>query len=232
MESQRTMGYSYAPAVQVRTGAERATLARRTYGLVFLSVLVTMLGAAFAFSQPALMQGVIQHPFITFICMFIPLIMAQRSARVFPKNIILTFLFTFIEGIWLAPFLLMAERNAPGVVSQAAVLTFAAFGVLSLYAVTSRRDFSAWGSFLTVGVVVLFVALLINMFVASAAAGLWLSVIGVLVFSGLLVFDTWRLLRSGAYGQDDYVMTAVAIYLDLLNMFIFILSLLGGGRRR
>ena len=232
MESQRTMGYSYAPAVQVRTGAERATLARRTYGLVFLSVLVTMLGAAFAFSQPALMQGVIQHPFITFICMFIPLIMAQRSARVFPKNIILTFLFTFIEGIWLAPFLLMAERNAPGVVSQAAVLTFAAFGVLSLYAVTSRRDFSAWGSFLTVGVVVLFVALLINMFVASAAAGLWLSVSGVLIFSGLLVFDTWRLLRSGAYGQDDYVMTAVAIYLDLLNMFIFILSLLGGGRRR
>lgn len=226
------MGYSYAPAVQVRTGAERATLARRTYGLVFLSVLVTMLGAAFAFSQPALMQGVIQHPFITFICMFIPLIMAQRSARVFPKNIILTFLFTFIEGIWLAPFLLMAERNAPGVVTQAAGLTFAAFGVLSLYAVMSRRDFSAWGSFLTVGVVVLFVALLINMFVASAAAGLWLSVIGVLIFSGLLVFDTWRLLRSGAYGQDDYVMTAVAIYLDLLNMFIFILSLLGGGRRR
>lgn len=226
------MGYSYAPAVQVRTGAERATLARRTYGLVFLSVLVTMLGAAFAFSQPALMQGVIQHPFITFICMFIPLIMAQRSARVFPKNIILTFLFTFIEGIWLAPFLFMAERNAPGVVTQAAGLTFAAFGVLSLYAVMSRRDFSAWGSFLTVGVVVLFVALLINMFVASAAAGLWLSVIGVLIFSGLLVFDTWRLLRSGAYGQDDYVMTAVAIYLDLLNMFIFILSLLGGGRRR
>ena len=83
-----------------------------------------------------------------------------------------------------------------------------------------------------VGLVVLFVALIINMFVASAAAGLWLSVIGVLIFSGLLVFDTWRLLRSGAYGQDDYVMTAVAIYLDLLNMFIFILSLLGGGRRR
>jgi FtsH-binding integral membrane protein len=48
----------------------------------------------------------------------------------------------------------------------------------------------------------------------------------------LLVFDTWRLLRSGAYGPDDYVLTAVSIYLDLLNMFVFILSLLGGGRRR
>ena len=55
---------------------------------------------------------------------------------------------------------------------------------------------------------------------------------GVLIFSGLLVFDTWRILRSGQYGQDDYVMAAVSIYLDLLNMFIFILSLISGGRNR
>lgn len=227
------MGFSYAPAtVQVRSGTERATLVRRTYGLVFLSVITTILGSAFAFSQPAVMNGVLQHPFITFICMFAPLIMAQRAARDFPKNLILTFLFTFIEGIWLAPFLMLADRNAPGVVGQAAVLTFAAFGVLSLYAVLSRRDFSAWGSFLMVGVFVLLVAMIINAFVGSAAGGLWIAAIGVMIFSGLLVFDTWRLLRSGAYGQDDYVLTAVAIYLDLLNMFVFILSLLGGGRRR
>lgn len=227
------MGFSYAPAtVQVRSGTERATLVRRTYGLVFLSVITTILGSAFAFSQQAVMEGVLQHPFITFICMFVPLIMAQRAARDFPKNLILTFLFTFIEGIWLAPFLMLADRNAPGVVGQAAVLTFAAFGVLSLYAVVSRRDFSAWGSFLMVGVFVLLVAMILNAFVGSAAGGLWIAAIGVMIFSGLLVFDTWRLLRSGAYGQDDYVLTAVAIYLDLLNMFVFILSLLGGGRRR
>ncbi|HEV8497089.1 MAG TPA: Bax inhibitor-1/YccA family protein [Gemmatimonadaceae bacterium] len=227
------MGFSYAPAtVQVRSGTERATLVRRTYGLVFLSVITTILGSAFAFSQPAVMDGVLQHPFITFICMFVPLIMAQRAARDFPKNLILTFLFTFIEGIWLAPFLMLADRNAPGVVGQAAVLTFAAFGVLSLYAVVSRRDFSAWGSFLMVGVFVLLVAMILNAFIGSAAGGLWIAAIGVMIFSGLLVFDTWRLLRSGAYGQDDYVLTAVAIYLDLLNMFVFILSLLGGGRRR
>ena len=58
------MGFSYAPtAVQTRTGAERATLVKRTYGLVFLSVLVTMAGAAFTFTQPALMQAVAQHYF-------------------------------------------------------------------------------------------------------------------------------------------------------------------------
>jgi modulator of FtsH protease len=226
------MGFSYAPAVQVRSGTERATLVRRTYGLVFLSVITTILGSAFAFTQPAVMDASAQHPFIMMIALFAPLIMAQRAAREFPKNIILTFLFTFIEGIFIAPFLLLAERNAPGVVSQAAILTFAAFGVLSLYAVMSRRDFSAWGSFLMVGMFVLFAAIILNVFVGSAAGGLWIAAVGVMIFSGLLVFDTWRLLRSGAYGQDDYVLTAVSIYLDLLNMFIFILSLLGGGRRR
>src|ERR1041384_3209721 len=115
------MGFSYAPAVQVRSGAERATLVRRTYGLVFLSVIVTVLGAAFAMTQPSLMAGVIQHPFITFFCMFIPLIMAQRAARDFPKNLVLTFLFTFVEGIYIAPFLAIAQLKSPGVVGQAAL---------------------------------------------------------------------------------------------------------------
>ena len=226
------MGFSYAPAVQVRSGTERATLVRRTYGLVFLSVIVTMLGVAFAGTQPALMQAVIQHPFISFICMFIPLIMAQRSARVFPQNVMFTFLFTLIEGIWLAPFLFAAEAQSPGIVGQAGLLTFVAFGGLTLYALVSRRDFSAWGGFFMIGLFVLFAAMILNMFIHSAGAALWLSAGGVLVFSGLLVFDTWRILRSGAFGQDDYVVAAVQIYLDLLNMFIFILSLLGGGNRR
>jgi len=227
------MGHSFlATAVPVRSATERATLVRRTYGLVFLSVLVTMLGAAFAFTQPALMNAVAQHYFIAFICMFAPLMMAMRYAHQFPRNIALTFIFTFIEGIWLAPLLLMADTNQPGVVGEAALLTFAAFGVLSLYAVMSRRDFSAWGSFFVVGLVVLFVAMIINIFMQSAAVGLWISAVGVLVFSGLLVFDTWRLLRSGRYGADDYVLTAVQIYLDLLNMFLFILTLLSGGNRR
>lgn len=226
------MGFSYAPAVQVRSGAERATLVRRTYGLIFLSIITTVLGVAFATSQPAVMNAVVQHPFITMIAVFAPLIMLQRAAREFPKNIVLTFLFTFVEGVWLAPFLAMAELRTPGVVAQAGMLTLGTFGALTLYTVFSRRDFSAWGSFFTIGLVVLFIAMLINMFVGSAAGGLWIAAVGVFIFAGLLVFDTWRLVRSGQYGQDDYVLAAVSIYLDLINMFIFILSLLSGRDRR
>ena len=225
------MGISYAPAVQVRSGAERATLVRRTYGLVFLGILATLAGTAFTLAQPALLSAVAAHPFITMIATFIPLIMVQRSAREYPKNIILTFLFTFVMGVMIAPGMYLAERAVPGVVMQAGLLTFAAFGALSLYAVFSRRDFSAWGAFFFVGLIVLLVASFLNYFMQSVAVGLFLSGVGVFIFSGLLVFDTWRIVRSGAYGQDDYVFAAVTIYLDLLNLFMFILSLLGGRRR-
>jgi FtsH-binding integral membrane protein len=225
------MGVSL-PGTLVRTGEERATLVRRTYGLVFISVIVTALGVAFGFTQPALMQAVAQHPIITMLAMFAPLFMAMQARRSFPRNIILTLVFTFIEGIWIAPFLFMAERSSPGIVGQAGVLTLSTFGVLSLYAVMSKRDFSAWGSFFIVGLWVLIATSLINIFVGSALASLWIAAGTVLVFSGLLVFDTWRIVRSGQYGPDDYVPAAVNIYLDLLNLFLAIISLLGGGRRR
>jgi len=225
------MGVSL-PGTLVRSGEERATLVRRTYGLVFISVIVTALGVAFGFTQPALMQAVAQHPIITMLAMFAPLFMAMQARRSFPRNIILTLVFTFIEGIWIAPFLFMAERSNPGIVGQAGLLTLSTFGVLSLYAVMSKRDFSAWGSFFIVGLWVLIATSLINIFVGSAMASLWIAAGTVLVFSGLLVFDTWRIVRSGQYGPDDYVPAAVNIYLDLLNLFLAIISLLGGGRRR
>jgi len=225
------MGVSL-PGTLVRSGEDRATLVRRTYGLVFVSVVVTAIGVAFGFSQPSLMEAVARHPFITMIAMFAPLWMAMQARNSFPKNLILTLLFTFVEGIWIAPFLFMAERQVPGITLQAGGLTLSAFAVLSVYAVLSRRDFSAWGSFFIVGLWVLIATSLINMFVGSALGSLWIAGGTVLVFSGLLVFDTWRIVRSGQYGPDDYVPAAVNIYLDLLNMFLAIVSLLGGGRRR
>jgi FtsH-binding integral membrane protein len=224
------MGVSL-PGTLVRSGEERATLVRRTYGLVFVSIIVTALGVAFGFTQPALMEAVARHPFITMLAMFAPLVMAMQARRSFPKNLILTLIFTFIEGIWLAPFLLFAERASPGIVGQAGLLTLSTFGVLTLYAVLSKRDFSAWGSFFIVGLWVLIATALLNMFVGSAIGSLWIAGGTVLVFSGLLVFDTWRIVRSGQYGPDDYVPAAVNIYLDLLNLFIAIITLLGGRRR-
>jgi len=229
------MGFSYNPAIRslgVRSGAERATLVRRTYALVLASIVVTILGAGFAVTQPRLITTVWQHPFITFLCALVPLWMAMRNHRTFPQNLGFTFLFTFIEGIWISPLLMLYERMQPGIIGQAGLLTLTTFGVLSLYAVFSRRDFSAWGGCFIIGLWMLIATSLLNMFFGNPTASLWIAAGAIFVFGGLLVFDTWRIVRSGAYGEDDYVPAAVQIYLDLLNIFLAILQLLSGGNRR
>lgn len=227
----RTMGVSYPAGTRtfVRTGAERAALVRRTYTLVLASVVMTIGGVAFASTQLQLLAMVARHPFLTFLAVLAPLFLAMNRRKSYPANIGLTLLFTFMEGIWLAPILLLSMRLQPGVVSEAAILTLGAFTVLTAYAFVSRRDFSAWRSFLTVGLFVLLGAMVLNMFFHNPASEMWLSIVGILIFCGFVVADTWRI--RNVYGPDDYVEAAVSIYLDLLNIFLFILSLLGGNRR-
>lgn len=222
------MGVSYQTGTLVRTGEERATLVRRTYSLVLVSVLVTIVGASFGLSQPRLLGAVAAHPFLAFLCMIAPLLLATRKQADFPINIGLVFLFNLVVGVTISPALYFYGRNQPGLIGQAAVLTIGAFGILTMYAFVSRRDFSAWGSFLMVGLWVLIGTMLLNFFFQSAPVDLWLASVTVLLFSGLLVFDTWRL--RNRYGPDEYVGASVQIYLDLLNIFMAILRLTGNRR--
>lgn len=218
----------YMAGAVVRSGAERATLVRRTYLLVLAGVLVTMAGAAFTFTQPALLGAVARHPFLAMLAAFVPLFMAQRVRDRAPASVALALAFTFAMGVISAPVLFIMEQRQPGVIGQTALLTGSTFGVLTLYAFASRRDFSAWGGFFVTGLWVLLATSLLNLFFRNATADLWIAGAGTLVFSGLLVFDTWRL--RNVYGPDDYVPAALNIYLDLLNLFMFILRLLGGRR--
>jgi len=222
------MGVSYQTGTLVRTGEERATLVRRTYSLVLVSVLVTMVGASFGLNQPNLMAAVAQHPFIAFFASLAPLLMATRKKTDFPFNIGLVLLFNFVMGVIISPVLFIYGRTQPGLIGQAAVLTIGAFGILTIYAFVSRRDFSAWGSFLMVGLWVLIGTMFLNFFFQNQAIQLWLASVTVILFSGLLVFDTWRL--RNFYGPDEYVGAAVQIYLDLLNIFMAVLRVLGNRR--
>ena len=222
------MGVSYQTGTLVRTGEERATLVRRTYALVLVSVIVTMAGATFGLSQPRLLQFAAAHPFIMFFITLAPLLLATRKKAEFPMNIGLVLLFNFVMGVFISPTLFIYGRQQPGVIGQAAVLTIGAFGILTMYAFVSRRDFSAWGGFLIVGLWVLIGTMFLNFFFQNNTVSLWLASVSVLLFSGLLVFDTWRL--RNFYGPDEYVGAAVQIYLDLLNMFMAILRIMGNRR--
>lgn len=218
------------PAGFVRTGADRALLVRRTYSLVLACVFVTMGGTWFGLQNESIMIATAKHPIITMLLAFVPLLAAQRARSLAaPQRLALVVLFSAMMGVAISPLIYAVGRTQPQILWQAGALTGSAFTVLTLYTWLSRRDFSAWGSFFVVGVWVLIGTSLLNLFFQNQTAQLWIAGGTVLVFSGLLVFDTWRL--KNVYGPEEYIVAAVQIYLDLLNMFLAIVSLLGGNRR-
>ncbi len=121
--------------------------------------------------------------------------------------------------------------------SQSIVQTFfvtaAAFGALSLYGYTTKRDLTAMGSFLIMGVFGLIIAMLVNIFLQSSALQFAISAIGVLIFSGLTAYDTQKIKEMYWEGDDVLVagrkaiMGALTLYLDFINLFTFLLQFLG-----
>ncbi|ARO32098.1 MULTISPECIES: Bax inhibitor-1/YccA family protein [Rhizobium] len=121
-------------------------------------------------------------------------------------------------------------------VVQTFFVTAASFGALSLYGYTAKRDLSAMGSFLIMGLFGLIIASLVNIFLASSALQFAISVIGVLIFAGLTAYDTQRI-KELYYEADDVavagrkaIMGALTLYLDFLNLFMFLLQFMGNRR--
>ncbi|MCQ0989180.1 Bax inhibitor-1/YccA family protein [Jiella marina] len=118
-------------------------------------------------------------------------------------------------------------------ITQVFFITAAAFGALSLWGYTTKRDISGWGSFLFMGVVGIIIAMIVNIFLASPALQFAISVIGVLVFAGLTAYDTQQIKEmyyegdGSAVAGRKAVMGALRLYLDFLNMFLFLLQLFG-----
>jgi FtsH-binding integral membrane protein len=119
---------------------------------------------------------------------------------------------------------------------QTFLITAIAFAGLSLYGYTTKKDLSAFGTFLVMGLIGLVVASIVNIFVASSALTFAISVIGVLIFAGLTAYDTQRIkvtyLEFAHTGDQEWlgkaaIMGALSLYLDFINLFMFLLQFLG-----
>ena len=111
--------------------------------------------------------------------------------------------------------------------------TAGAFAGLSLFGYTTKKDLSGMGTFLVMGVIGLLIAMVINMFLQSSTLALAVSFIGVLIFAGLTAYDTQRLkreydyLRGTEFAGKAVTMGALSLYLDFINMFLFLLRFMG-----
>ena len=141
------------------------------------------------------------------------------------KGLIAIFAFTGVMGASIGPMLnyYLAMPGGPALVMQALGGTAVVFFGLSAYALTTRKDFSYMGGFLMVGLLVAVVAMIANIFLAIPALSLTISAAVVMIMSGLILFDTSRIINGG---ETNYIRATVALYLDIYNLFIHLLHLL------
>jgi uncharacterized protein len=142
-------------------------------------------------------------------------------------------LYAATVGVMLSSVLLVYTGQS---VVRVFFISAASFGALSLYGYTTKRDLSGFGSFLMMGVIGIFIASLVNMFLQSSMMSFIISVIGVLVFAGLTAYDTQKIkedydvMDDGTVAGRKVVMGALNLYLDLINIFVFLLQLIGDRR--
>ncbi|HEX7328712.1 MAG TPA: Bax inhibitor-1/YccA family protein [Casimicrobiaceae bacterium] len=200
---------------------------RNTYWLLALSMLPTIAGA-WTGMQFNFVKLFVAAPVMTPLLMFAVMIgalFAVTALRNSAWGVPALFGFTFIAGLMLAPILSVAAgfRNGGQLVALAGGMTAAIFFGMATLATVSKRDFSFLGKFLFVGLMLLIVASLANLFFQVPAVTLTVSAIAVLIFSAYLLYDVSSIVRGG---ETNYISATLKLFLDIYNIFISLLNLL------
>lgn len=217
---------------EIQYGARSGQLAvaqnkvlRNTYMLLALTMVPTVIGAMVGMATGGI---IMQHPIIGSLVMIAAVVGMQFAIQANRNNglgVVLLLAMTFVLGWWLGPLLNVALslRNGPQLIGMAAAGTGGILLVMSLVATTTKKDFSFMGKFLFVGMIVLLIAMLANMFLQIPALALTLSALVVVVFSLFLLHDVSRIVNGG---ETNYIMAATGVYLSLFNIFVNLLHLL------
>lgn len=210
---------------------------RSVYNTMSFGLVVTGLMAFGIANVPALAQAIFGTP-LFYVAAFAPLAFLwfgftpARIARMSPEKVKFLFItFSALMGVSMASIFLAYSAES---IARVFFITAATFAATSLYGYTTKRDLASMGSFLFMGVIGIFFAMIVNMFLHSATVQFVVSVIGVIVFTGLTAWDTQRLKETYAYGSAMAdanaklaTMGALSLYLNFINLFQFLLSFMG-----
>jgi len=194
---------------------------RNTYSLLAMTLTFSAVTAFISFQINLGTIGYFGFLIAGFISLFIVHKKADSAAGLF-----WTFVFTGCMGMALGPILshYLALSNGTEIVMQALGGTALIFFGLSAYALTTKKDFSFLNGFLFVGMMVVVVAMIANIFLAIPAMSLAISAAVVMLMSGFILFDTSRIINGG---ETNYIRATVSLYLNIYNIFIHLLALLG-----
>jgi FtsH-binding integral membrane protein len=219
----------YQPITATQTGsfvADQNKVLRNTYMMLALTMIPTVIGAFIGTSINFSFMA--EHPIMSTLLMFgamMGMLFAVTALRNSAWGIVALLGFTFVAGLLLGPILQVALhfKNGAQLVGMAAGGTGIIFGSLATIATVTKKDFSFMGKFLFIGLILLLVASLANVFLHIPALSLTISAMAVLIFSAYILFDVSQIVRGG---ETNYLMATLALYMDIYNLFINLLSLL------
>ena len=228
----RTYAARTTTAADIDVGLREYML--RVYNYMVGGLAVTGLVAYFVSSNDALLQTIYGTP-LQWVVMLAPLgFVLFFSVRLHKMAVgtaqAVFWAFAAVMGLSLASIFIVYTGAS---IARVFFITAATFAGMSLYGYTTKRDLSGFGSFLMMGLIGIIIAMVVNMFLASSALDFAISVIGVLIFTGLTAYDTQRIKEMYVAGDGAAVMTkksimgALSLYLDFINLFIMLLHLFG-----
>ncbi|GHC49125.1 Bax inhibitor-1/YccA family protein [Neogemmobacter tilapiae] len=209
----------------------------KVYGLMSVAMVVTGAVAWAVGTNETMLAAIFGSP-LRWVVMFAPLVMVFAFSAMINRLSAAAaqlFFYAFAAVMGLSISFIFAVYTGSSI-AQTFFVTAAAFAGLSLYGYTTKRDLSAMGSFLMMGLIGLILASVVNIFMASDALQFAISVIGVLIFAGLTAYDTQNIkttyLQHAQMGDQEWlaksaIMGALNLYLDFINLFMFLLQFLG-----
>ncbi len=205
-------------------------------GWMAAGLAVSGIAAFLTLSSPALLETVAQYYWFFFIAelgmvfglsAMLPKMSARTAAAMFIA-------YAALNGLTLSLLALIYTATS---ITKVFFITAGTYGAMAAIGITTKRDLTSMGSFLMMGVIAIFLAIIVNIFIGSTALDMAISVIGVLVFAGLTAYDIQKFKRAGYLGFANKeqagrtaIMGALNLYLDFINMFIFLLRLFGDRR--
>lgn len=220
-----------ASAVIVKQNA----LIRQVYAWMGAGLAITAFMALVTLSSPALLNAVIGNRLLFFGLMIgeLALVFTLSGAinRMSAATATLIFMaYSALNGVTLSIVALVYTADS---IASTFVVTAGMFGAMSVYGYVTKRDLTSWGSFLFMGLIGVVIASVVNIFLANSTVAWVLSGAGVIVFTGLTAYDTWKIKEmsaQGTEGRKPAILGALTLYLDFINLFLMLLRFTGNRR--
>lgn len=214
----------------------RLDFIKKTFGILGTQLLITFIVTLIPLMVESVRVWMHQNWWLCIVSSVLAMIILYvviytKAGRKVPINYVLIFLFTIFEAYTVA---FIAARYQPETVALAAGLTTLIVITLSIYAACTKTDFTKCGGFLLICLVVLITGGILAFFFRNRILNLILSCLGVIVFGIYLIFDIQLLLgnKKNKFSKDDYILAAMMLYIDIIQIFIYILQIIGFGSGR